>query len=120
MLGLAPISARPISGGTFGLVNVPSAITATGTLTFAGSARWGAFLAAHATGLLRFSGSARWSSLNAISASATLTFAGSALLKVAGRPIVFYAVPERLTFTGLSDRLSFTAKADNFTFRGMR
>lgn len=120
MLGFSPVSSRPISGSPFSLILVLSAITATGALTFSGSARWGAFLNAHATGRLIFSGSGRWSSRNALSSTGTLTFNGSGLLQVAGKPIVFYAVPERLSFVSTSERLTFNARPDNFTFRGMR
>jgi hypothetical protein len=73
-----------------------------------------------ATARIVFGGSATWSSLNALTASGGLVFNGSGLLRLAGKPIVFYAVPERLTFVGLPERYTFTAKADNFTFRGMR
>lgn len=120
MLGFAPISARPISGGAFGLIATTALITATGALAFSGSARWGSFIAAHATGSLAFNGSARWTTRNALSATTGLVFGGDGILRVAGRPVVFYAIPERLTFNGLPERYSFTAKADNFTFRGMR
>lgn len=120
MLGFAPVSARSISAGPFGLIGYTAAMLATGTLTFSGSARWGAFMAGTATGRLTFSGSAVWSSLNILSGTGTVTFGGNGLLKVAGRPIVFYAIPERLTFVSTPERLTFNARADNFTFKGMR
>jgi hypothetical protein len=120
MLGFSAISARPISGGAFALVGYAAAIAATGAITFSGSAQWGAFLNASATGRLSFSGSAVWSSLNALTSTGSLTVDGAALLQLAGRPIVFYAIPERLTFVATADRLTFNARADNFTFKGMR
>ncbi len=120
MLGMSPIGSRAISAGPFSLIAIAAAITATGALTFSGSARWGAFLSAHATGQIIFGGSAEWTTLNALSAAGNITFGGNALLKVAGRPVIFYAIPDRHTFNGVAERYSFTAKADNFTFRGMR
>ncbi len=120
MLGMSPVGARAISAGPFSLIAIAAAITATGALTFSGSARWGSFLSGHATGQFIFGGSARWTTLNPQSATGLLTFGGNALLQVAGRPIVFYAIPDRHTFVGVPERYSFTAKADNFTFRGMR
>lgn len=120
MLGFGPISSRSISGGPFSLVLVSMAMTATGTMTFAGSANWGAFMRASATGGLTFGGSARWSSYNFVSATGELTFSGSARLLLLGRPIVFYAVPDRVEFTGIGERLTFNVRPDNITFRGMR
>lgn len=120
MLGFSAVSSRPISAGPFALIGYAAAMLATGTLTFSGSAKWGAFLHGHATGRLTFSGSGRWTTLNALSGTGHLTFGGAALLRIAGNPIVFYAVPERLSFVSTPERLTFTAQSNNFIFRGMR
>lgn len=120
MLGFSAVSARPISGGPFSLIGYAAAITASVAITFSGTATWGAFLHGSATVRMSFGGSAIWSSLNALTTTGGLTFSGSGPLRLAGKPLVFYAMPERLTFAGLPDRYSFTAKADNYTFRGMR
>lgn len=120
MLGFSAVSARPISAGPFSLIGYAAAITASIAITFSGSATWGAMIRGSATARIVFGGSATWSSLNALTASGGLVFNGSGPLRLAGKPIVFYAVPERLTFVGLPERYSFTARADNFTFRGMR
>lgn len=111
---------RSISGSPYRLLAYTAAMAATGALTFSGSAVWGAYMRASATGTLIFGGSAAWATRNALAASGALTVGGNALLRVAGRPFVFYAIPERLTFTGIPDRYSFTGQASNYNFRGMR
>lgn len=120
MLGLYPVGSRSISAGPFSLIGYAAALSATAALTFGGTATWGAILHGSATARIIFSGSATWSSLNALSSSTGITFGGSGLLRLAGHPLVFYAVPERLTFVGLAEKYEITARADNFSFRGMR
>lgn len=119
MLGFGPLGSRPISGSPYRLIAITAAISATCTLTFSGSASTGLISYISSTVSLTFGGSARWSSLNSISATATLTFDGSARLRVAGRPIVFTAIPDSWNFRAQVEDWTLTALNDNFVFRGV-
>lgn len=120
MLGFGPISSRSISGSPFSLIAVTMAISATGAITFDGTADTKLYQNIAATGSITFGGAATWYCYYNQIATGGITFSGSALLRVIGRPFVFTAIPERLTFTGNADRYTFAARADNYTFRGMR
>lgn len=120
MLGFSPISSRAISGSPFSLVATTALLAGSASLTFTASATWGARVRMAGSASLSFAVSGTWTTLNAMSGATSISFTGAGLLKLAGRPIVFYAVPDRHSFIATAERPTFTARPDNFTFRGMR
>ena len=123
MLGLGPVSSRSISGSPFKLNLVELTAIATGALlTFSGVTNPGITLPAYASGaLVTLGGTAVPIWLQTATTTGTfLTLGGSATLELYGRPIVFHAIPEQMTFNAQSERFEFTPRADTITFRGMR
>lgn len=120
MLGFAPLSAAPISGAVFSLVSIPAEMSATGGITFGGSARIGAFQPMSARGGLSFGGSPNLFVNQAISASGGITFGGHPVLRVAGKPLIFTAIPMSFTFRAPPESYKFKAASEQFTFRGVR
>lgn len=141
MLGFAPLGGRPLAGttGTV-LTSVLSSLTATGGLTFGGSASIDSALyveitatgglafagspalargvALSSTGGVTFAGSPVWTAQAYMTNTGGITFNGSPFLSVAGKPIIIAAVPQ--SFTVRADMVTYTATAqpDNLTLRG--
>lgn len=118
MLGFAPLAALPLASVN-ALVLVELALAATGGITFAGSANTGVKTPMVATGGLTFGGSAFATIEIYTGATGGLTFAGSPLLTLAGRPLVFSAVPQPFVFRADGADMQFVAQSVTFHFRGV-
>lgn len=118
MLGFAPLGALPLGAAT-ALITVSAPMAATGAITFGGSANAGAKTFLSATGGFVFSGTATPRIEVYRSATGAIQFAGDPLLRVAGKPLVFTALPQSFTFRAEQSLLTFTAVPQSFTFRGV-
>lgn len=117
---MAPSMARPIMGAPFRLVPVTGALgTATGGITFGGSARWGAFARIRSSGGITFGGVGNRSARQVIFSSGGLTFGGSALLLAAGKPLIVRAVPETFTVQAAIESYAVTAQPEEYVVRGV-
>ena len=119
MLGFAPLAAIPLASAGAALAPIELTLTATGGITFAGSATMGAVTPMTATGGLTFGGSATPLVKVYTGATGGLTFAGSPLLRLAGRPIEFCAVPQPFVFRADGADMQFVAQSVTFDFRGV-
>lgn len=117
---MAPSMATPIMGDPYRLPRIAADMgAAPGTLTFSGSARWGAFARIRSTGGITFGGTANRAARQVIFSTGGLTFGGSALLVAAGKPIIVRAVPESYTAQAASYSYSSTAVPYEFVVRGV-
>lgn len=120
MLGFAPLASIPLGAVGAALILVSAPMTATGAITFGGSANAGAKTFLSASGSLIFSGSAAPRIEVYRSATGAIQFAGDPNLRVAGKPLVFTALPDSFTFRAEQSLHTFTAVPQSFTFRGVR
>jgi hypothetical protein len=120
VLGFAPLAALPLASLAIApLVAVEEQLAATGAITFGGSASAGAKTPMSATGGLTFAGSPFLSAYAHRSATGGITFGGSALLRVAGRPLVFTALPESFQFRADGADFGFVTLTTSYDFRGV-
>lgn len=120
MLGFAPLAALPLAAvQPVTLVAIEEALTATGAITFAGSASTGLKTPMTATGAVTFGGSGFLITEVYRSATGAITFGGSPLLRVAGRPLVFTALTESFQFRADGADFTHTALSVSFDFRGV-
>lgn len=117
MLGFAPASSQPISGDPFKLTTVATALAATVAITFAGTARIGAFIPMVATVGITFGGSPTLFVNQAIGATVTITFGGSPTLFIAGKPIKISAVHENYDFRAMKEQWTLKALPESFAMR---
>jgi hypothetical protein len=88
VLGFAPLAALPLAAGHPALiVAVGEQLSATGAITFGGSASAGAKTPMTATGTITFAGSGFLLTEVYRSATGSITFAGSPMLRVAGKQL---------------------------------
>lgn len=141
MLGFAPLSANPLASAASVLIAVTGAMGATGTITISGSANATprVYTAMTGTGTLTFSGAGLMGlklPMTALggpafggsgflmtevytSALGPITFGGSPLLRVAGRPLVFTALPSSFQFRADGADFAFVSQTATFHFRGV-
>lgn len=120
MLGLAPVSARAISGGPFALVAVPALAVAAITVTFDLDGRVGAVTPISSSIAVTFEGSSTLFVRQAISGVASITFGGDPSLRVAGKPFIVSAIPVSFTARVIGESYTVTAAHERFTTRGVR
>jgi hypothetical protein len=121
VLGFAPLAALPLAAGQPALiVAVGEQLSATGAITFGGSASAGAKTPMTATGTITFAGSGFLLTEVYRSATGSITFAGSPMLRVAGKPLVFTALPDSFQFRADGADYTVTALTLTFDFRGAR
>jgi hypothetical protein len=120
VLGFAPLAALPLAAVQPALiVAVEEQLSATGAITFGGSANAGAIAHLSATGGLTFGGSGFLLTEVYRSATGSITFGGSPLLRVAGKPWVFTALTESFQFRADGADFTVTAQTVSFDFRGV-
>lgn len=120
MLGFAPLAALPLAAVSPSvLVAVEEALSATGAITFAGSASTGLKTPLTATGGLAFAGSGFLITEVYRSGTGAITFGGSPLLRVAGKPWIFTALSESFQFRADGADFTHTAQTVSFDFRGV-
>lgn len=120
MLGFAPIGSAPIASVLGGLTTVSEALSASGGITFGGSAGLGLVAPLSSSGGLVFGGAPSLFTDVYTGSSGGLTFGGSPLLRVAGKPYLFNAVPEAFVFRADKVAFEFHSLPDRFLFRGSR
>lgn len=120
MLGFGPISSSPISGDAFRLISIPAEMSATGGITFGGSARIGAYVPLSARGGISFSGTPTLYVDQALSATGGITFGGNPNLRVAGKAIKISAIPFQFTLRAPPESYALKAIPERFKARGVR
>lgn len=118
MLGFAPLAALPLASAGAALVLVSAPMSATGGITFTGTANAGTKTRMAAAGGLTFGGSATPTIEVYRSATGGITFGGNPVLLTAGEPFQFYAIPDRFDFRADGADFAFQAVPQSFTFRG--
>lgn len=115
MLGFAPLAALPP-----GFIAIAAQASASGGIVFSGSAFIGAVTPMAATGGITFGGSAFVTTHVYRSATGAISFGGSPLLTVAGKPLVFAAIPQAFVFRADGADYAMTAVRAAFDFRGTK
>lgn len=120
MLGFAPISGQAISGSPSALVAIPAHALASLGISFPVSGRPGALFHAKASIGINFALSPHLIVHQALHSSVSITFGMNPRLRVAGKPIILSAVPQRYYSRATLARYSATALPERFKTRGAR
>jgi len=141
-MSFAPLGAAPLASVLDALSAVQALASATGGITFGGTASTTPKLHMSAAGGVTFAGAAALTAgqVAQLEASGGISFGGSAVptirfyatatgaivlgglpvLRVAGKPLKFYALPDSFTFRAERAGYAFKALPQSFTFRGVK
>lgn len=120
MLGISPLAGAPLAGRSALITLVAVTLSATGSITFGGSAVGNVRTPISATGGLTLGGSATPTITVYKTVTGGITFGADADLTLAGKPLVFNAIPRVFTFRSDGRDFTFKAVPRVFTFRGAK